>query len=120
MPTYHYKCEKCSHELEIYQKFEDAPLKKCPGCGKKRLEKVIHIPLVFVRGSTNISVGTYAERNTKKLGGQIQEEQEKMQEKSPKTKKKERPFWRNTDKPDMSLAKLSPEKLEKYIMTGEK
>ena len=35
MPTYDYECEKCGHRFEHFQKMSDAPLKKCPKCGKK-------------------------------------------------------------------------------------
>jgi len=35
MPTYEYKCEKCSKEFEQFQKISDPPLAKCPDCGGK-------------------------------------------------------------------------------------
>ena len=39
MPIYEYKCEACGHRLEALQKLSDAPLKKCPKCGKPALHK---------------------------------------------------------------------------------
>ncbi|MDL2260018.1 zinc ribbon domain-containing protein [Deltaproteobacteria bacterium OttesenSCG-928-K17] len=33
MPIYEYKCEKCGETTEVIQKFSDAPLTLCPGCG---------------------------------------------------------------------------------------
>lgn len=33
MPTYHYKCTKCSHEFEEFQNISDPPLEDCPKCG---------------------------------------------------------------------------------------
>lgn len=120
MPTYHYKCDKCGDELEKVQKFADKPLKRCPSCKKNGLYKIIYAPDFFVRGSDRETVGTAAEKNAKRVGSyKISEEQEKKKIK--KGKKKENPWWRpNSNKPDLSLNKLSPEKLEKYIMTGEK
>ena len=41
MPTYDYKCSGCGHEFEAFQSITDAPLKKCPQCGKRRLERLI-------------------------------------------------------------------------------
>lgn len=33
MPIYEYQCEKCGKTTEVIQKFSDAPLTECPGCG---------------------------------------------------------------------------------------
>jgi putative FmdB family regulatory protein len=35
MPTYEYECLSCGHQFEAFQKISDAPLSKCPRCGKK-------------------------------------------------------------------------------------
>ncbi len=35
MPTYDYECNSCHHRFEAFQGMNDAPLKKCPECGKK-------------------------------------------------------------------------------------
>ena len=32
MPTYEYKCLKCGHMFEMFQKMNDEPLKECPKC----------------------------------------------------------------------------------------
>lgn len=40
MPIYEYKCTSCGHVLEIIQKFDDKPLKKCTECSGT-LEKLI-------------------------------------------------------------------------------
>lgn len=41
MPTYEYRCDSCSHEFEEFQYIKDAPLTKCPECGKKKLRRLI-------------------------------------------------------------------------------
>ena len=41
MPTYDYKCNACSYLFEEFQSIKDAPLKKCPKCGKKKLRRLI-------------------------------------------------------------------------------
>lgn len=33
MPIYEYQCKKCGETTEVLQKFSDAPLSVCPGCG---------------------------------------------------------------------------------------
>lgn len=41
MPLYEYACSACGHEFEMLQKFSDKPIKKCPECGKAKVEKMI-------------------------------------------------------------------------------
>jgi len=41
VPTYDYKCNACSHTFEQFQSIKDKPLKVCPECGKKALERLI-------------------------------------------------------------------------------
>ena len=41
MPTYTYGCEACNREMEIEQRISEAPLKKCPKCGKPKLRRLI-------------------------------------------------------------------------------
>jgi putative FmdB family regulatory protein len=40
MPIYEYRCKSCGHTLEVIQKFNDKPLKKCTECSGA-LEKLI-------------------------------------------------------------------------------
>src|SRR5688572_12850074 len=37
MPIYEYACGACGHHLEALQKMTEAPLRKCPHCGKSQL-----------------------------------------------------------------------------------
>jgi len=39
MPTYEYQCDACEHNFDEFQSFSDAPLKKCPKCGKAKLRR---------------------------------------------------------------------------------
>lgn len=41
MPTYDYRCEACRHEFDAFQSITEAPLKKCPQCGKNKLRRLI-------------------------------------------------------------------------------
>lgn len=47
MPIYTYRCENCGVQFERNQKFSDAPLTRCPECGKKSLRKV-YLPVGIV------------------------------------------------------------------------
>src|SRR5262249_4003643 len=43
MPTYEYRCQACSHELEAFHSIKDAPLTDCPVCHQPRLERLISL-----------------------------------------------------------------------------
>jgi putative FmdB family regulatory protein len=41
MPTYDYRCNNCDHEFEEFQSMSAKTLRKCPECGKLKLERLI-------------------------------------------------------------------------------
>jgi putative FmdB family regulatory protein len=51
MPFYEYQCKSCGHELEAMQKVSDAPLKKCPHCGKTQLQRLMSAPVFRLKGA---------------------------------------------------------------------
>jgi putative FmdB family regulatory protein len=50
MPIYEYRCAACGHELDALQKLADAPLKKCPECGKSKLHRLMSAPSFRLKG----------------------------------------------------------------------
>lgn len=51
MPFYEYECAACRYYVEVLQKISDAPLKKCPSCGKQQLKRLISAPVFRLKGS---------------------------------------------------------------------
>ena len=41
MPTYEYECDNCAHTFEHFQAMSDKVLRKCPSCGKQKLQRLI-------------------------------------------------------------------------------
>ncbi len=41
MPTYEYRCEACGHQFEQYQSITAEPLRKCPACGKRTVQRLL-------------------------------------------------------------------------------
>src|SRR6187402_3377763 len=41
MPTYEYECEACGNKFEKFQSMSAAPIKKCPVCGKSKVQRLI-------------------------------------------------------------------------------
>jgi putative FmdB family regulatory protein len=51
MPIYEYRCAACGHHLEALQKMSDAPLRKCPECGKSQLRRLVSASRFRLKGS---------------------------------------------------------------------
>ncbi len=83
MPIYEYVCEKCAHHLEIMQKMDDAPLVKCPNCGRKKLEKI------FSQTSFQLKGGGWYVNDYGKSGGSGKQEKESASEPTEKKESKD-------------------------------
>lgn len=51
MPFYEYQCGSCNQHVEVLQKISDAPLRKCPNCGKQKLKRILSAPVFRLKGS---------------------------------------------------------------------
>jgi len=77
LPIYEYECESCHERIEVMQKVNDPPLKKCERCGGK-LNKVISAPGIQFKGS-----GWYVTDYSSKL--------KSKEDKKPEAEKKKEP-----------------------------
>lgn len=41
MPTYEYECQACGHKFEQFQSITAKPIRKCPDCGKSKVQRLI-------------------------------------------------------------------------------
>ena len=41
VPTYEYACRACGHAFERMQGISEAPVRTCPKCGKRRVQRLI-------------------------------------------------------------------------------
>jgi putative FmdB family regulatory protein len=68
MPTYDYECSECGYYEEVFQKFSEKPLVRCPECKKHKFRRVIlNAPHISVKGEPT-TIQHLADRNTQKLG----------------------------------------------------
>lgn len=51
MPFYEYQCRACGAEIEVLQKINDKPLRKCTKCGKSALVKLVSAPVFRLKGA---------------------------------------------------------------------
>lgn len=84
MPIYEYECPNCGKHYEIFQKFSDEPLQRCPECGG-HVHKLISRTSFILKG-TGWYVTDYAspkrEKTTEAEGEKGPEKKEKAEEKS--------------------------------------
>lgn len=74
MPIYTYRCESCGVQFERNQKFSDAPLTRCPECGKKSLRKVYTPVGIVFKGSGFYSTDHRSPSGSGRPGGSHSEE----------------------------------------------
>lgn len=51
MPIYEYRCAACGHQEDHLQKVSEAPLTKCPACGRKKYQKQLTAAGFQLKGS---------------------------------------------------------------------
>jgi putative FmdB family regulatory protein len=66
MPIYEYRCAACGHHLEALQKMTEAPLRKCPDCGKSRLRRLVSAPQFRLKGSGWYETDFKGDKETKR------------------------------------------------------
>ena len=73
MPIYEYRCAACGHHLEALQKMTEAPLRKCPECGKSQLKRLVSASQFRWKGSgwyeTDFKDKNEKKRNLVEKGG---------------------------------------------------
>jgi putative FmdB family regulatory protein len=50
MPIYEYACGACGHRFEEWQKMSDKPVRTCPKCKAKKVEKLISQTTFTLKG----------------------------------------------------------------------
>lgn len=88
MPIYEYQCQACGHHLEALQKLNDAPLRKCPDCGKSKLKRLLSAPMFLLKGSGWYETDFKSEKERKKNLADRPEKEEKKEEKEEKKEEK--------------------------------
>jgi putative FmdB family regulatory protein len=77
MPIYEYRCAACGHHLEALQKMSEAPLRKCPDCGKSQLRRLVSAPQFRLKGSGWYETDFKGDKETKRnLSGRDSHESE--------------------------------------------
>ena len=73
MPIYEYACAACGHQFEEWQKITDTPVKVCPKCKAKKVERLISQTSFHLKGGgwySDLYSGPQAER--RRRAGRVQ------------------------------------------------
>ena len=84
MPIYEYACAACGHEFEEWQKMSDAPVRTCPKCKKKKVERLISRTAFQLKGG-----GWYADLYSSSKPAESKGESADKSEKSDKSESKD-------------------------------
>lgn len=83
MPFYEYECGNCKFYSEVMQKISDAPLRKCPSCGKNAFKRLISAPVFRLKGSGWYETDFKSDKESKRnLAGEDKEPAAKAEAKS--------------------------------------
>jgi putative FmdB family regulatory protein len=50
MPIYEYACAACGHQFEEWQKIKDKPVRTCPKCKARKVERLISQTAFHLKG----------------------------------------------------------------------
>ena len=81
MPFYEYQCQACGAQVEVMQKISEAPLKKCPECGKSRLTKLISAPVFRLKGGGWYETDFKSDKENKRNLVETEKSESKAEEK---------------------------------------
>lgn len=86
MPFYEYECANCKFYKEVMQRVSDAPLKKCPSCGKNALKKLLSAPVFRLKGAGWYETDFKSDKEAKRNLAEKEPEPEKKKEAAAESK----------------------------------
>jgi putative FmdB family regulatory protein len=96
MPTYDYICENCEYEFEQFQSITARPIRKCPKCGKVRLQRLIGAGAGIIFKGSGFYQTDYRSESYKKAA---ESEKKSSTDKDTKKKKTETKDSKSSEKP---------------------
>lgn len=109
MPTYEYACESCGYELERLQSITARPLRKCPKCGKNKLQRLIGTGAGIIFKGSGFYETDYRSESYKKGADSEKKSKEKAADSEKKSEEKtaEKATEKSAEKKDKSENKDS-------------
>ena len=86
MPTYDYQCNACGHEFELFQGINDPIKRKCPECGRLKLQRLFGTGAAVVFKGSGFYETDYRSSDYKKAAAADKKSQESASKKSSESK----------------------------------
>ena len=86
MPTYDYECNNCGHTFELFQSISEAVKRKCPQCGKLKLQRLFGTGAAVVFKGSGFYQTDYRSDSYKKAAENDKKSTEKKSESKSKSK----------------------------------
>lgn len=99
MPTYDYHCTACDHAFEEFQSMTAPLLKKCPKCGKNKLERLIGTGAALMFEGSGFYITDYRSDSYKKSAEADKPASESKSEGKSETKSESKPASTSESKP---------------------
>ena len=132
MPTYEYACRACGHEFEQFQSIKADPVRTCPACGKRKVERKIGIggAVIFKGGGfyetdyrsegyksaadadKKATEGKPESKSEAKPDSKPDSKSEAKSESKPEAKSESRPEAKPEPKPDAAAAAAENKRIE--------
>ena len=88
MPTYDYECNACGHLFELFQGINDPIKRKCPECGRLKLQRLFGTGAAVVFKGSGFYETDYRSADYKKAAAADKKSQQSSKEKKSETKSK--------------------------------
>ncbi len=111
MPTYEYVCRACRHEFERFQPITSSPVRTCPKCGRKRVERKIGIGAAVLFKGGGFYETDYRSESYRKTEEAEKKETEKASEKASEKAAEKKPA--DSAKPTDSKVVPAPKETDK-------
>jgi len=107
MPIYEYRCETCSHKIEVWAKVSDPP-PECPRCGAVAMSKLVSLSSFRLKGGGWYAQGYGGSKGRNGGNGGDESSDSKPAEKKPAEKKPAEKKPTESAKPEPSTATATP------------
>ncbi|MEO2022928.1 MAG: zinc ribbon domain-containing protein [Pirellulaceae bacterium] len=91
MPTYDYECNACGHQFELFQGINDPIKRKCPECGRLKLQRLFGIGAAVVFKGSGFYETDYRSADYKKAAAADKKSQESASKESSDSKSSTKP-----------------------------
>ena len=118
MPFYEYECEACKYYAEVMQKISDAPLTRCPSCGKRAMKKLVSVPVFRLKGAGWYETDFKSDKETRRNLVGAEKEESKAESKTEGAGAKPAAAEAKDTAKDSKEAKPAEPKASKVASTG--